>query len=133
MAWKPVLMVCTEQEEWQVMHWRKKRRVSLLRMVSGDLQVWHVTYSLIYLLNTFSICFCWNRPLMMSWLLPSIVPLVPNSAMRNCSRCLGVRCSILAISMKLANAVFLLPTLTTWGGLITNFFLSPPPSPDSCH
>ena len=38
-TWKPVLMVCTEQELWQVMHWRKKSLVSLLRMVSGDLQV----------------------------------------------------------------------------------------------
>ena len=30
-------MVCTLQEEWQVMHCRKNRRVSLFRMVSGDL------------------------------------------------------------------------------------------------
>ena len=46
LTWKPVLMVCTEQELWQVMHWRKNSLVSLLRMVSGDLQVWQVTYSL---------------------------------------------------------------------------------------
>lgn len=32
-------------------------------------------YLLIYLLKTFSICFCWNLPLITSWLLPSIEPL----------------------------------------------------------
>lgn len=32
-------------------------------------------YSLMYLLRTCSICFCWKRPLMISWLLPSIEPL----------------------------------------------------------
>ena len=37
-TWKPVLMVCTEQEEWHCMHWRKNRRVSLFRIVSGDLE-----------------------------------------------------------------------------------------------
>jgi hypothetical protein len=31
-------MVCTEQELWQVMHWRKNNLVSLFRMVSGDLK-----------------------------------------------------------------------------------------------
>lgn len=31
--------------------------------------------SLIYLLRTVSICFCWNLPLMMSWWLPSTDPL----------------------------------------------------------
>jgi len=124
-AWKPVLIVCTEQELWQVMHWRKNNLVSLFRMVSGDLQVWQVTYSLIYLLRTFSICFCWNRPFMMSELPPSMAPLVPNSANRKASKCLGCLWSILAISAKLANPVFLLPTLTTCGGLITNFFFSP--------
>ena len=39
LTWNPVLMVCTEQELWQVIHWRKNSLVSLLRMVSGDLQV----------------------------------------------------------------------------------------------
>jgi len=34
---------------WQKLTCRKKRRVSLLRMVSGLRQVWQVTYSLIYL------------------------------------------------------------------------------------
>lgn len=124
-AWKPVLMLATEQREWHVSHCRKYRRVSFCRMVSGERQVWHVTYSsagerrtvnnsanntgvdsishfsglqlkfmlhevmrfefvtneklhsysLIYLLNTFSICFCWNLPLITSWLFPSIEPL----------------------------------------------------------
>lgn len=40
----------------------------------------HVTYSRIYFLKTFSICFCWKRPLMTKRLLPSTEPLVPNSA-----------------------------------------------------
>ena len=31
-------MVCTLQEEWQVMHCRKNNRVSLFRIVSGDLE-----------------------------------------------------------------------------------------------
>ena len=30
-----------------------------------------------------------TEPLMMSWLLPSMAPLVPNSAKRNCNKCLG--------------------------------------------
>ena len=34
-----------------------------------------IMYLLIYLLKTFSICFCWNLPLITSWLLPSIEPL----------------------------------------------------------
>lgn len=34
-----------------------------------------ITHLLIYLLKTFSICFCWNLPLITSWLLPSIEPL----------------------------------------------------------
>ncbi len=45
-AWKPVLIVCTEHLEWQVMHCKKKSLVSLFKMVSGDRQVWQVTYSL---------------------------------------------------------------------------------------
>ena len=32
---------------------------------------------------------------------------------------------IFAISVKLTNAVFFVPTRTTWGGLMTNFFFSP--------
>ena len=39
LTWKPVLMVCTEQVLWQTIHWRKNSLVSLMRMVSGDLQV----------------------------------------------------------------------------------------------
>lgn len=119
--------------------------MSFWRIVSGDLQVWQVTYSLIYLknkileanylidwkniknylLSTFSICFCWNLPLMMSWLLPSTDPLVPNSAKRKSNRCLGWRWSILQISVKLANEVFFAPILTTCGGLMTNFCFLP--------
>ncbi len=76
---------------------------------------------LIYLLKTFSICFCWKRPLITSWLFPSMDPLearrhclryrrkspfhrvlemqlkahhVPNSANRNAKRCLGCRCNL---------------------------------------
>merc|ERR1719249_495666 len=67
-AWKPVLMDWTEHLEWQVMHWRKKIRSALFRMVSGERQVWQNTYAF-------------------------------------------------AMSMKLTNAVFLVPDRTTWGGL----------------
>lgn len=42
-----------------------------------------------YLLKTFSICFDWNRPLIMSCELPSTDPLVPNSAKRKSRRCFG--------------------------------------------
>lgn len=38
-AWKPVLMLATEQREWHVSHCRKQRRVSFCRMVSGERQV----------------------------------------------------------------------------------------------
>lgn len=38
-AWKPVLMLATEQREWHVSHCRKYRRVSFCRMVSGERQV----------------------------------------------------------------------------------------------
>ncbi len=41
----------------------------------------------LYLLRTFSICFCWNLPFMMSWLFPSMAPLVPSSANRKANRC----------------------------------------------
>lgn len=44
-AWKPVLMVATERLDPQDSHDMKKMRFSLLRRVSGDLQVLHVTYS----------------------------------------------------------------------------------------
>ena len=93
-AWKPVLIVWTEHLEWHVIHCKKNNRVSLFRMVSGDRQVWQVTYSLIYLLNTFSICFCWKRPFIINWLLPSTAPTVPNSAERNARRCFGWRCNL---------------------------------------
>ena len=35
--------------------------------------------------STLSKCFCWNLPLTMRQLLPSIDPVVPSSAMRNCN------------------------------------------------
>lgn len=44
-AWKPDLILCTEQRDPQVSHWRKKSLVSFCKMVSGDRQVWQVTYS----------------------------------------------------------------------------------------
>ena len=37
-------------------------KTQLISCSATDLQVWQVTYSLMYLLNTFSMCFCWNRP-----------------------------------------------------------------------
>ena len=44
-AWKPDLMLATEQREPHNSHCRKYRRVSRCNIVSGDLHVWHVTYS----------------------------------------------------------------------------------------
>lgn len=44
-AWKPVLIVATERLDPQDSHDMKKIRFSLLRRVSGDLHVLHVTYS----------------------------------------------------------------------------------------
>lgn len=96
-TWKPDLMLATEHREPHVSHCKKNSLVSFWRIVSGERQVWHVTYSLIYLLKTFSICFCWKRPLIMSWLLPSTEPLVPNSASRKSNKCFGCRCSVLHI------------------------------------
>jgi len=124
-AWKPDLMLATEQRDPHVSHCRKNNLVSFWRMVSGDLQVWQVTYSLIYRRRTFSICFCWNLPLIISWLLPSTEPLVPNSASKKSSKCLGCLCKVLHISVKFAKDVFLVPIRTTWGGRITNFCFFP--------
>lgn len=124
-AWKPDLMLATEQRDPHVSHCKKKRRVSFCRMVSGERHVWHVIYSLMYRLRTFSICFCWNLPLIMSWLFPSTEPLVPNSASRKSNKCLGCRCNVLHISVKLAKDVFFVPIRTTWGGRITNFCFFP--------
>lgn len=56
LAWKPVLIAWTDRvdpHEEQVM---KKRRLSLVKVVSGDLQVLQVTYSTMYRRRTFSIC-----------------------------------------------------------------------------
>lgn len=49
-AWKPDLMLATEHLEPHDSHCRKKSRVSFCRIVSGERQVWQVTYSLMYLL-----------------------------------------------------------------------------------
>ena len=124
-AWKPDLILATEHLDPHVSHCRKNNLVSFCKIVSGDLHVWHVTYSLIYLRRTFSICFCWKRPLIMSWLLLSIEPLVPNSASKYASKCFGCLCKILQISPKFAKDVFFVPILNTWGGLMMNFRFSP--------
>jgi hypothetical protein len=44
-AWKPDLMLATEHLEPQVSHCKKYNLVSFCKIVSGDLHVWHVTYS----------------------------------------------------------------------------------------
>lgn len=137
-------MLATEHLEPQASHCKKNNLVSFWRIVSGDLHVWHVTYSFIYLqtknnktkfptftfsciylLKTFSICFCWNLPLIINWLFPSTDPLVPNSASKKSSKCFGWRCNILQISVKLAKDVFFVPIRTTCGGRITNFCFLP--------
>ena len=51
--------------------------------------------------------------------------LVPNSAIKKANKCLGCLCKILQISVKLTKDVFLVPTLTTWGGFMTNFRFPP--------
>lgn len=53
---KPVLMAWTERVEPHDEHVMKKRRLSLVMVVSGDLHVLHVTYSTMYRRRTFSIC-----------------------------------------------------------------------------
>lgn len=93
-------MLATEHLEPQVSHCRKKSRVSFWRIVSGERHVWHVTYSLMYLLRTFSICFCWKRPLMINWLFPSTEPLVPNSASKKSNKCFGCLCNVLQICKR---------------------------------
>ena len=48
--------------------WKRLFQMELWKCVAwilfekGYLQVWQVTYSLMYRLNTFSMCFCWNLP-----------------------------------------------------------------------
>ena len=44
-AWKPDLILATEHLEPHVSHCRKNKRSSFCNNVSGDLHVWHVTYS----------------------------------------------------------------------------------------
>lgn len=125
-AWKPDLILATEHLEPHDSHCRKNKRVSFCKMVSGERQVWQVTYSLMYLLKTFSICLGWKRPLMINCWLPSIEPLVPNSANKKSNKCLGCLWRVLQMSVKLANDVFFVPTRSTCGGLITNLGLRPP-------
>lgn len=48
-TWKPDFILATEHLDPQDSHCKKNNLVSFWRMVSGDRQVWHVTYSLIYL------------------------------------------------------------------------------------
>lgn len=108
LTWNPDFMLATEHLEPQVSHCKKKSRVSFWRIVSGERHVWHVTYSLIYLLRTFSICFCWKRPLIISWLLPSTEPLVPNSASKKSSKCFGCLCNVLQICKRNISKICLL-------------------------
>lgn len=56
-------MAATDLREPHDSHVIKYSLFSFVKLVSGDLQVLQVTYSIMYLLNTFSICFCWNLPL----------------------------------------------------------------------
>lgn len=44
-AWKPDLILATEHRDPQVSHCKKNNLVSFCRIVSGDRQVWQVTYS----------------------------------------------------------------------------------------
>lgn len=86
----------------------------------------------IYLRNTFSSCFCWNLPLITKRLLPSTLPLVPNSANRNWvtwSSCLFI---FLQISLMLAKIVFLFPSLSTCGGGILYAFNRPSAARSGC-
>jgi len=77
-AWKPLLMALTDRREPHDSHDMKNIRFSLVRRVSGDLHVLQVTYSTIYLLNTFSTCLGWKRPLMTNLPEPSTLPVVPS-------------------------------------------------------
>lgn len=116
-AEKPVLMGATERREPHELQVTNDRRFSpLLNSVSGDLHVLHDTYSMMYLRRTVSSCFGWKRPLMTSRRLPSVEPLVPNSANRNAVTCSSDRFMRLQISARLAKMVFLLPSRTHWGG-----------------
>ena len=69
-----------------------------------------------YFLSTFSICFCWNRPLMTSRLLPSTEPLVPSSANRYAVTCSSDLFMRLQMSARFPKMVFLLPSRMHCGG-----------------
>src|SRR6201996_6627007 len=84
-AVKPLLIAVTDRLDPQFRHSTKYSRFSpFSNLVFGLLHVLQVTYSTMYRLRTFSICFCWNRPLMTSRFDPSTLPLVPTSANKNC-------------------------------------------------
>ena len=139
-AWNPVLTAFTDRREPQDSQAMKKIRFSFVKSVSGDLHVLHVTYSTdarvsvsqrhitmsrllpIYLLNTFSICFCWNRPLITNLPDPSTEPVVPNSANKYCMTCSGCRCIRLQMSLIFAKILFLLPSRWMEGGAIVYRF-----------
>lgn len=58
----------------------------------GDYKMVHL---LMYFRSTLSICFCWNRPLIISWLAASTEPLVPNSVSKKACMCFGWRWRLL--------------------------------------
>lgn len=47
-------------------------------LISTCIRLKQSVHLLIYRLKTFSICFCWNLPLITSWLFPSMEPLKRN-------------------------------------------------------
>lgn len=101
------MMAVTERLDPQELHVTKYRRFSpLLRSVSGERQVLQVTYSTMYRRRTFSICFCWKRPLMTRRRDPSTEPDVPNSANKNWVTCSSERFILLAISAMFAKMVY---------------------------
>ena len=65
--------------------WKQKMLV-----YKSDLKT-HKVNLLMYFRSTLSICFCWNRPLMISWLAASTEPLVPNSVSKKACMCFGWR------------------------------------------
>lgn len=55
----------------------------------SEISLWRREMSIAYLRKTFSICFDWKRPLIINCWLPSIEPLVPNSASKKSNKCFG--------------------------------------------
>lgn len=78
-----------------------------------------------YFLNTFSICFWVYLPFMTNLCAPSMDPCVPSSEYRNWMTCSGCRCRRRQMSVMLANTVFLVPSLATWGGTMVYRRFSP--------